>query len=344
MKTKHIDKVQTPTVDEHFTLIMEDNNVIDQESGDVTSNNLPDWYDVNLYAQAQSFYRRNVLSVSINHVLGLIAVLSLPDVLKVLIYTKQHNTVCSAYKRYLETLLHIHTLFMCNPNDPNSKWYKSMNLIRWKHRISSKKSKNANLGAIQQKDMVLTQFGFAAFLLIADESLGLHCTPEEREAFNHFWRVNGYMLGISDRLNLCRKTALETSELCQKIAKNVYAIHLKEVTSDFYFITSNVINGLWFIDMTCDTDAFLTLIYRVFNIKYSKPLGWYSWFNLKYRDFIIYLCLKPYIGSAIKTYFNYLLLYTYWLAEKWPILPWLTFGNNCQINLYPKHKESQLSM
>lgn len=44
------------------------------------------------------------------------------DFFKVLICTKQHNTVCLAYKRYLETVLHIHALFMCNPDDSDSKY------------------------------------------------------------------------------------------------------------------------------------------------------------------------------------------------------------------------------
>lgn len=74
-----------------------------------------------------------------------------------------------------------------------------MNVIRWKHRMSSKKSKIANIGGIQQRDMVLTQFGFVGFILIAEESMGCHSTSQEKEAFNHFWRVNGYMLGISDQ-------------------------------------------------------------------------------------------------------------------------------------------------
>jgi len=43
--------VQMPTVDEHFTLIIENDDTIDHESGDVTLNDLPNWYDTNLYKQ-----------------------------------------------------------------------------------------------------------------------------------------------------------------------------------------------------------------------------------------------------------------------------------------------------
>lgn len=74
-----------------------------------------------------------------------------------------------------------------------------MNVIRWNHKIGSKRSKNAGIGEITQRDMVLTQYAFVAFVFIAPTSFGLCNTLEEDEAFNHAWRVIGYMLGIPDR-------------------------------------------------------------------------------------------------------------------------------------------------
>lgn len=58
---------------------------------------------------------------------------------------------------------------------------------------------NACVGGIYQKDMALTQFAFVGYVFIAPISIGLRNKPEEEEAFNHFWRVIGYMLGIPDR-------------------------------------------------------------------------------------------------------------------------------------------------
>lgn len=74
-----------------------------------------------------------------------------------------------------------------------------MNAIRWHHKIASQRTKIAGIGEITQKDMALTQYGFMGFIFIAPKSFGLCNTQEEDEAFNHFWRVNGYMLGISDK-------------------------------------------------------------------------------------------------------------------------------------------------
>lgn len=65
--------------------------------------------------------------------------------------------------------------------------------------MSSKASKNANVGNIYQRDMAFTQFAFVGYVFIAAKSIGLHNKSEKEEAFNHFWRVIGYMLGIPDR-------------------------------------------------------------------------------------------------------------------------------------------------
>lgn len=98
------------------------------------------------------------------------------------------------YKK--ENTINIYTILKflkCN------SWYKSMNVIRWKHKTNCQKSKKADIGSIYQQDMVLTQFGFIGYILIMPEVFGLRNKPEEDEAFNHFWRVTGYMLGIPNR-------------------------------------------------------------------------------------------------------------------------------------------------
>ena len=81
----------------------------------------------------------------------------------------------------------------------SARWYKTMNSIRWHHKMGTRMSKKAGVGEIYQKDMVLTQFGFVGYILTTPKSFGLDITLEEEEAFNHFWRVNGYMLGITDK-------------------------------------------------------------------------------------------------------------------------------------------------
>lgn len=336
MKKKHINDAQTQTVDEHYKLLLEDKSVIDPDATDVTPNDLPDWYNETLYKEGQNFYKRNKMSIIAVSTVGLILVFAVDTILKVLMCTKRSSSTCLAFKRYIETLLHVINLYICDPNDTNSKWYKSMNTIRWHHKIGSKKSKNAGIGEISQRDMVLTQYGFTAFVFLTPKSFGLCNTLEEEEAFNHLWRVNGYMLGIADRFNLCRKNAKETTELCHKI-KDLYATYLTKTTSDFDDITSYSLNAVWFVDITLDKDSFMAFTYKLHGLPYKK-LGWYSWLIMKYREYLFSLFLIPYIGVVAKIYGNMIITFVLWNSKNFPLLAWLKLGrNNVRLNLYPKY-------
>ncbi|XP_011632182.1 uncharacterized protein LOC105423913 [Pogonomyrmex barbatus] len=335
-KKKHIDDVQTQTVDEHFKLILEDKSTYDPDSPDVTFNDLPDWYNDKLYKKGQSFYMQNFLSMVVANTVGLIVVLSVPEILKVLQYTKRSSTPHAAFKRYIETLLHMYNLATNDPQDTNSKWYKSMNAIRWYHKMATRRTKNSGIGEISQRDMVLTQFAFVGYALVSPTYFGLRSTPEEEEAFNHLWRVNGYMLGIPDRFNLCRKDAKETIQLCEKI-KGLYVNYLTNIPSEFNDVMRNAIDALWYFDITINTDAVLYFTYLLHGIKY-KELGWYSWLNLKYRELIIKLYYVPYIGTILRICYNYLIHFLIWNVQHFPILAWIKFGKqNVRLNLYPKH-------
>ncbi|XP_028045112.2 uncharacterized protein LOC105833938 isoform X2 [Monomorium pharaonis] len=271
MKKKHINDVQTQTVDEHYKLLLEDNSVIDPEIIDVTINNLPDWYDKKLYKKAQNYYKRNMASILIANITGFIITFSVKTIQKVLLYTKQSNSTTLALKRYVETILHMQNLYTYDINDTDSKWYKTMNAIRRHHKISTKRLKNAGIGEISQRDMVFTQYSFAAFVFVMPKSFGLSDTLEEREAFNHFWRVNGYMLGISDKFNLCRKNAKETTELCQKI-KDLFVIYLSKPSSEFDYIMSNVLNAFWYFTMAhINTNCAMAYTYELYGLAFILP-------------------------------------------------------------------------
>ncbi|XP_018367354.1 PREDICTED: uncharacterized protein LOC108757363, partial [Trachymyrmex cornetzi] len=149
-------------------------------------------------------------------------------------------------------------------------WYKSINSIRWHHKMGTRMSKKGGVGEIYQKDMALTQFGFMGYVLTTPRSFGLNTTLEEEEAFNHFWRVNGYMLGIPDKLNISRKNAKETTELCHKI-KNLYGTYLSNGSSEFDEIAITALNAVWYIDITVDIDSFMAFAYKLHGLpgKYS---------------------------------------------------------------------------
>lgn len=339
MKRKHIDDVQTSTVEEHIKSIIEDESVLDSELTDIIPNDFPDWYNEKLFKEGQNYYKRNMLLGEISYIIGIISILAIPTIRQVIKCTKQSSTPCAAFKRHLGSQLHVFNMVMCDPSDPHSNWFKSINITRWKHNMSIKISNKAGLKGILQKDMALTQCALIAYIFIVTGSFGLCNKLKEEEGFNHFWRVIGYMIGIPDRLNICRKSTMETRELCQKIVNNVFANYLNNVSQDFYHTISTVLDGMSHIDISLNKDALLALTYRLHNIEYKTSLGWYSWLNMKYRDLIFKLYFSPYIGTVVRICCNFMMMFMYWSATALPVFAWLSFGRkNSRIHLYPNYK------
>ena len=53
----------------------------------------------------QAFYN-NVFAMMIAKLSGLLALLAIPSILDILIFTKQSGTPCTAFRRYVSTILH----------------------------------------------------------------------------------------------------------------------------------------------------------------------------------------------------------------------------------------------
>lgn len=323
----HIDDVQPPSVEEHFKLLMEDRSTIDPEYVEVTPKDLPHWFDERLFKIGQDYYINNMLAFAVSHSTGLMSILCVPDIIEVMRYTKKSDTVLLSFKRYAETLLLMLDLYKSDMLKPDSMWFKAMNTIRWRHSNVSKRRMKEGLNAIYQKDMVITQFGFIGIAMVAPHRVGLaHSTLEEQTGYNHFWRVTGHLLGISDRMNVARKSVAETTELCRRIGADILLKHMKNPSPEFMTLAGNAIEGLWYVDFNLNKDAFFELTYSLIGAKYPEPLSWYASFNYKQREWILYLCSAPYIGIVLRTAFNYLLWGLYWLLNNYPLLAWLHFG------------------
>ncbi|KAG7201633.1 hypothetical protein KM043_004369 [Ampulex compressa] len=339
MVKKHIDDVQPETLDEHFRLLIECKDLIDTEEKDVTVADLPEWYDEALFKKGQQYYMQNLMQMGAAHLVGLLAIICIPETLRILVFTKQSSTVCLAYKRYAQTLIHVYGMSYADPGDSTSKFYKSLNVIRRKHVMNSKRSQNAGFGGIHQKDMAITQFGFIGYVLLAAQDLGLSDTFEERKAYIHFWRVTGHLLGIDDRINICRKSVEETTELCKMMMKDILKKEILQAPPEYLEMLRTIVDGMWYIDITLNTDAFIALTYRLTGIKYEEPLSWITRLSMKYRELIFYTMTIPFIGTAVRMYFNKLLLFVYWLVETYSFNASLKFGKkNARLNVYPKMK------
>ncbi|XP_016918871.2 uncharacterized protein LOC108002023 [Apis cerana] len=333
---EHIYDVQPATVDEHFQLLLNCKEEIDSNFVKVKADNLPEWYDEKLFKKGQQLCMDYLLAMVNANLSGLIAVLAIPDILEVLVDSKNNITVPLSLKRYAQTILHIYALHKTELLSPDSLWFKAINAIRWRHSNASKKRIQKGLNGIYQKDMAITQFGFIGYVFLVPEKLGMTNTEKYMLGFNHYWQVIGYLLGISNRMNICRKTIAETRELCKRIQNEIIAKHLYDQHPKFMEYVTNVTKGIWYMDVSINHDTFLYLTYDLTGLKYKKPLSWYSYLNLKYRQFIIYMYDKPYIGFIIRKIYNKIVVITFWMIVNFPILAWISFGKEKKsLTLYP---------
>ncbi|CAO1370952.1 unnamed protein product [Diamesa tonsa] len=170
---------------------------------------LPTYADKAKLKLGKRFFLINLNAMVHALYLGLISIAAVPSILKVLMSTKKSSTVMTAYRRYKANAMHNQTLYQY-PLVPGSKAWLSLAQVRRIHLTISKRSEKNGTGIISQKDMAITQFLFAGVHLYSPDKLGIIGTQEQFEAFNHMWRVFGYMLGIKDEYNLCGETWADT--------------------------------------------------------------------------------------------------------------------------------------
>lgn len=91
--------------------------------------------------------------------IGLISILSVPSVLRILMFTKGSGSPMTAYRRYLRTIFHTMSWYD-EELKPGSRSWRSLAAVRQRHVSTSIKSSQADNGIVSQKDMALTQFGF----------------------------------------------------------------------------------------------------------------------------------------------------------------------------------------
>lgn len=131
----------------------------------------------------------------------------------------------------------------------HSAW-KSLETVRRMHVVINRRSTKAGMGIISQKDMAITQFTFMGFHLLMPDKFGIVGTREQFEAFNHFWRVIGYMLGTENRFNCCGETLDDTLGRLESIKEDFLLPALKNPCAEYENYTKIATDGMWHQDPT----------------------------------------------------------------------------------------------
>lgn len=93
--------------------------------------------------------------------------------------------------------------------------------------------------------MAITQFGFMGFVLVRHKKLGVRHNQEDIDAFVHFWRVIGHMLGIEDRYNLCTDSLDGTMSRVEAMMNHVVTPGMIKPPAQFDHMLGAMMEGLW---------------------------------------------------------------------------------------------------
>lgn len=154
----------------------------------------------------------------------------------------QYNRDLRKVTLYLLYKYHVFLLFF--------RAWKSLETVRRMHVVVNARSTKAGVGIISQKDMAITQFTFMGFHLLMPEEFGIVGTREQFEAFNHFWRVIGFMLGTEDKYNCCGETLDETLGRLRAIKEDMLLPTIVSPHPDFEDYAKTAVEGMWHADPT----------------------------------------------------------------------------------------------
>ncbi|CAH2051900.1 unnamed protein product, partial [Iphiclides podalirius] len=211
---------------------------------------LPEWFSEKKYNQGRRFYWDNCFAITSSMLLGLVAVFAVPSILRVLISSRRSSTVYTAYRRYLSTVLHTVSWFE-NDLKPGSSSWRSLYTVRARHVRAGLAAKAKGVGTVSQRDLALTQFGFLGFAVLKPDKFGItQMQPGDWDAYVHFWRTIGHMIGLEDSFE-------ETRRVCRVLLDRVFAPCLNSVPEYFEHMAHVMLDGMWCVNPTVNCDALL---------------------------------------------------------------------------------------
>ncbi|XP_018563854.1 uncharacterized protein LOC108905468 [Anoplophora glabripennis] len=304
---------------------------------------LPSFYNEEIFRRGQRFFYKHVFALLFSKILGLITVLSVPSILKVVIFTKMSGTEVTAYKRYAANILHM-MVWYGSDFKPGSKLWKSIANIREQHNSTSNRICSAGMNRITQKDMAIGQFAFLGISLCRSKTLGIHKTSnQEWEAFIHVWRVIGYLIGIEDRFNLCDGTLEEVRERCNILMVQVFRPNIEQKDENFIKMSRYMVHGLWCINILIKFETVMYYLHiltqnEISNMKLQSTcykLNSSQKFNLNLLITIVYMLS----WNWFRIFLNYFQILSLWLMKVFPVLAAYQFGlSNARVRILSNNK------
>lgn len=222
--------------------------------------------------------------------------------------------------------------------------WRSLEAVRRHHVHSSRTAEKQNAGKIHQKDLVLTQMGLIVYILMRPEQLGIQVSRANFEAYVHFWRVIGHMIGIEDRFNGCTDSYATTRPRLEYALNEVFKPALENPPEHYYAMTYAGLDGLWHYNPMLNAPSFIYILRLMSNCsgyvyfesdlkmvdsdldecrQNVESLKWFDRFMLFYLITVHSYLLNFWI---LRCYFNFMIYFFYHLNEYLPLLAMYNFG------------------
>lgn len=78
---------------------------------------LPDYYDPIKFRIGQNVFKKNIFTMMIAKLSGLLLLLTVPSILDILKFTRQSGNPCAAFRRYAATILHTCIWYKNSPDE-----------------------------------------------------------------------------------------------------------------------------------------------------------------------------------------------------------------------------------
>jgi ER-bound oxygenase mpaB/B'/Rubber oxygenase, catalytic domain len=130
------------------------------------------------------------------------------------------------------------------------------------HVVVNRRSTKAGQGIISQKDMAITLFTFMGFHILNPKQFGIVGSREQFEAFNHLWRVLGYLMGTKDEFNCCGENLDETLGRLKAMQEDVFVPQLQFPCPEYESYTRMAVNGMWHFDPSLHYDSMMWMMRR----------------------------------------------------------------------------------
>lgn len=114
--------------------------------------------------------------------------------------------------------------------------------------------------------MALTQFTFMGFHILNPKQFGIVGSREQFEAFNHLWRVLGYLMGTKDEFNCCGETLDETLGQLEAMREDIFVPQLQFPSPEYKSYTRTAVNGMWHSDPTLHYDSMMWMMRRAIKV------------------------------------------------------------------------------